>query len=224
MVATNPSPLDQVIAQTPFALLGQFLIIVPMTVLLLGARISAGTLSIWAACASVLLIHRYLIFRDFNLCRNPNDIQHSLKWGKQYLANALLMGVWWAILFVEVFQRASQEYSFVAVMVGLGLAAGAIVTLGAVFSIYCAFISPMLATLIVSLCLRGTYICTMLAWIMFLGSAYLLYAVYKYARNYRLLLEQTDRLKKSEWEAIHCLGKIGEYRDARTDAHVNNVG
>lgn len=221
---THASQVEQVISQTPFALFGQFLLVAPMTALLLGTGIPTDTLYIWVACGSALLIHRYMNFRDFYRSGNQHDRQQTIRWGRKYLTNALFMGVWWSILFMEVFRHAPQAYCFVAVMAGLGLAGGAIVTLGSVFSIYCAFISPMLATLIASLCLQGTYINTMLAWILLLGSTYLLLAVYNYSRNHRLVLEQTERLQESEWEALQCLGKISEYRDARTDEHVNKVG
>jgi hypothetical protein len=59
----RPSQLDHIVSQTSQGVLGQFLIILLMTLLLLKSGFPQTTLFIWDGCCVALLIHRYMNFR-----------------------------------------------------------------------------------------------------------------------------------------------------------------
>lgn len=220
----NPGQFEYMVAQTPPGLLGQFLIISLMTLLLANGDFPAGILSTWDACGVFILAYRYLQYRHFYEDQNRKDSQQSARWVRRYIAGVLLMGGLWAVLFVQIVQLTAQEYHYIAMAVALGLAGAAIVTMGSVFSVYLAFVFPMLAALIVAFYFKGTFIYTIASLVTLLGLVYLLYTAHKYSRNFLVIFEKSERLKEAELDALGCLGKAGEYRDLDTSAHVFRVG
>lgn len=220
----HPSQFEHMVSQTPPGLAGQLLIILLMTFLLQSAGFPEGILYPWGVCGLLLLGHRYWNFRRFYLDQHRQDTGQAGKWVRRYIADVLLMGMLWAILFVQIVHYTTQEYHYIAMAVGLGLAGAAIVTMGAVFSVYFAFVFPLLAALIVTFYLKDTYVYTLTALVTLLGLVYLLYTAYKYSRSFQIILEKSEQLKETELEALECLGKAGEYRDTDTGAHVFRVG
>jgi HD-GYP domain-containing protein (c-di-GMP phosphodiesterase class II) len=134
------------------------------------------------------------------------------------------MGVLWAILVAQMFLHAPKDLNYLAVAIAYGIAGAAIATLGTIFKVYFSFVFPMLATLIALFYLQGTFADIVTALIMLLGLGYLLYTAYKYSSHFQLMHEKTERLLATEMEALVCLGKAGEYRDADTGDHVLRVG
>ena len=68
----------------------------------------------------------------------------------------------------------------------------------------------------------GVRIVTVL--ILLLGMCFLLYTAYKFNMNFQLMHEKAEQLRVTEMEALICLSKAGEYRDAYTGDHVLRVG
>jgi len=215
---------EYMVSQTPPGLLGQFLIISLMTLLLMNSAFPVSILYVWNVCGVFLLAYRYLHYRRFYQDQNRKDSKQAQKWVRRYIADVLLMGILWAILFVQIIQLTPQEYHYIAMAVALGLAGAAIVTMGSVFPVYFAFVFPMLAALIVAFYFKGTYIYTIASLVTLLGLVYLLYTAHKYSRNFLVIFEKSEQLKETELEALECLGKAGEYRDTDTGAHVFRVG
>jgi serine phosphatase RsbU (regulator of sigma subunit) len=195
----DPSQFEYMVAQTKSGLAGQFLIIVLMNLLLNKVDFPSITLYIWDACALLLLVHRYMNFKRYYNDQHRNDSKQASQWIRKYVADVLLMGVLWAVLFFEIIINTSPEYHYFAMAVGLGLAGAAIVTMGPVFIVYAAFVSPMLLALIVSFYFLGTYTHTIAALVTLLGLVYLLLTDYKYSSSFLLLSN------KNELEAAHKL-------------------
>ena len=124
------------------------------------------------------------------------------------------MGLLWAILFAQIIFHAPKELHYFALAVAYGIAGAAIATLGTIFRVYFSFIFPMLATLITAFYFQGSFSDIVVALILLLGLGYLLYTSYKYSSHFQLMHESAERLRETEMEALVCLGKAGEYRDA----------
>ncbi|MFZ2336149.1 MAG: HD domain-containing phosphohydrolase [Sideroxyarcus sp.] len=195
-----------------------------MTLLLLKPGFPLTTLFVWDVCGVALLVHRYLNFRPFYGNRNSKDIQHIEHRVQRYTVNVLLMGVLWAILFAQIILHAPQELHYFAIAVAFGFAGAAIATLGTLFRVYFSFVFPMLSTLIAFFYFQSPSTDIVLTLIMLLGFGYLLYTAYQYSSHFQLMYETTERLRDAEMEALVCLGKAGEYRDADTSNHVLRVG
>ena len=220
----RPSQLDHIVSQTIQGILGQFLILLLMTLLLLKPGFPLKTLFAWDACGIALLINRYLIFRPFHREIDSKDIRNIGRKVQNYTVNVLLMGLLWAILFAQIILHAPKELHYFAIAVAYGFAGAAIATLGTLFRVYFSFVFPMLSTLIAFFYFHSPSTDIVVALIMLLGLFYLLYTAYKYSSNFLLMHEKTDRLREAEMEALVCLGKAGEYRDADTGDHVLRVG
>ena len=220
----RPSQLDHIVSQTTQGILGQFLILLLMTLLLLKPGFPLKTLFVWDVCGIALLIHRYLNFRPFYRNKNSKDIEQIEYKVRRYTVNVLLMGLLWAFLFAQIILYAPQELHYFTIAVAYGFAGAAIATLGTLFRVYFSFVFPMLCTLIVFFYFQSPSTDIVVALIMLLGLGYLLYTAYKYSSNFQLMHERTDRLQEAEMEALVCLGKAGEYRDADTGDHVLRVG
>jgi hypothetical protein len=218
------SQFDHIVSQTSQGIFGQSLIILLMTLLLLKSGFPEKTLYIWDICAAALLMHRYLNFRPYYRNISSKDLQHIKLRIQRYTANVLLMGLLWAILFAQIILHAPKELHYLAIAIAYGIAGAAIATLGTIFRVYFSFVFPMLATLIAVFYFQGTFSDMVAAIIMLLGLGYLLYTAYKYSSHFQLMHERTERLRESEMEALVCLGKAGEYRDADTGDHVLRVG
>jgi HD-GYP domain-containing protein (c-di-GMP phosphodiesterase class II) len=221
---THSSQFDHIVSQTSQGIFGQALIVILMTLLLMKSGFPDKTLYIWAICAAALLMHRYLNFLPFIQNKRSKDLQHIKRSIRIYTVNVLLMGVLWAILVAQMFLHAPKDLNYLAVAIAYGIAGAAIATLGTIFRVYFSFVFPMLATLIALFYFQGTYTDIVTALIMLLGLGYLLYTAYKYSSHFQLMHEKTERLLATEMEALVCLGKAGEYRDADTGDHVLRVG
>jgi HD-GYP domain-containing protein (c-di-GMP phosphodiesterase class II) len=221
---THSSQFDHIVSQTSQGIFGQALVVILMTLLLMKSGFPDKTLYIWAICAAVLLMHRYLIFLPFIQNKRSKDLQHIKHSIRVYTVNVLLMGVLWAILISQMFLHAPKDLNYLAVAIAYGIAGAAIATLGTIFRVYFLFVFPMLSTLIALFYFQGTFADIVTALIMLLGLGYLLYTAYKYSSHFQLMHEKTERLLATEMEALVCLGKAGEYRDADTGDHVLRVG
>ena len=220
----RPSQLDHIVSQTSQGIIGQFLIVLLMTLLLLKSDFSAKTLYAWVVCCVALLSHRYFNFRPFQQNRLSKDSRHINCRIRRYAVNAALMGVAWGFLFAQVILTMPKELQYFSIAVAYGLAGAAIATLATIFMVYFLFAVPMLGMLIAVFYLRGASGDIVLTLIMLLGLGYLLYTAYKYSSYFQLMHEGTERLRETEIEALVCLGKAGEYRDADTGNHVLRVG
>ena len=219
----RPSQLDHIVSQTSQGVLGQFLIVLLMT-LLLKSDLPRSTLFIWDVCCVALLIHRYLNFLPYIQNMSGKDIQYVMHRIRRYTANVLFMGLLWAFLFAQIILHTPKELQYFAIAVAFGIAGAAIATLGTIFRVYFAFTFPMLATTILVFYFRSPSTDVVAVLIMVLGLGYLLYTAFKYSSHFQLMHERTDRLREAEMEALVCLGKAGEYRDADTGDHVLRVG
>ena len=220
----RPSQLDHIVSQTSQGVLGQFLIILLMTLLLLKSGLPQSTLFVWDVCCVALLIHRYLNFRPYIQNLSGKDVQYVMLRIRRYTANVLFMGLLWAFLFAQIILHAPKELQYFAIAAAYGIAGAAIATLGTIFRVYFAFTFPMLATTILVFYFRSPSTDVVAVLIMVLGLGYLLYTAFKYSSHFQLMHERTDRLREAEMEALVCLGKAGEYRDADTGDHVLRVG
>ncbi|MBI5889049.1 MAG: HD domain-containing protein [Nitrosomonadales bacterium] len=220
----RPSQLDHIVSQTTQGIIGQFLVILLMTLLLQKPGFPEKTLYIWCVCGVALLIHRYINFRPYYRHISGKDIRHVRSRIRRYTVNVLLMGVLWAFLFAQIILHAPRELHYFAIAVAYGFAGAAIATLGTIFRVYLSFVFPMLGTLIAAFYFQSPSTDIVVALIMLLGLGYLLYTAYEYSSNFQLMHERTDRLRETEMEALVCLGKAGEYRDAETSNHVLRVG
>jgi hypothetical protein len=221
----NPRQFAHVVSQTSQGVFGQFLIIFVMTLLLRKyGYTEMQTLYILDVCAVALLMDRYLNYRCF--CQNKvgNDSQQIRHRIQRYTANLFLSGLLWAIIYSQVILHTPKELHHLVLAVAYGMTSAAIATLGAVFRVYFLFMFPLLATLIIVLCLQGIYTDIVIAPILLLGMIYLLYTAYKFSSHFKLMHEQAERLRETEMEALICLGKAGEYRDTDTGDHVLRVG
>jgi hypothetical protein len=219
-----PSQLDHIVSQTSQGVIGQFLVILLMTLLLQKSGFSEKTLLIWDICSIALLIHRYLNFRPFRQNAGGKGFRDVERRIQIYIANAFLMGLLWAFLFAQIILHSPKELLYFAIAVAYGFAGASIATLGTIFKVYFWFVFPMLGTLITVFYFHGASADIVTALIMLLGLGYMLYTAYKYSSNFQLMHEKTERLKEAEMEALVCLGKAGEYRDADTSDHVLRVG
>jgi HD-GYP domain-containing protein (c-di-GMP phosphodiesterase class II) len=182
------------------------------------------TLYIWDACAAVLLTDRYLNCRRF--CRNHgrNDLQQIRRSIQRYTANLFLSGLLWAFIFSQIALHTPKEIQYLLMTVAYGIAGSAIVTLGTIFRVYFLFMFPPLAALMAVFFLQGLFADKIIALILLLGMCFLLYTAYKFNKHFQLMHEKTEQLRVTEMEALICLGKAGEYRDAYTGDHVLRVG
>jgi hypothetical protein len=220
----RPSQLEHIVSQTSQGIIGQFLVILLMTLLLQKSGFSEKTLVIWDVCGVALLTHRYLNFRPFRHNASSKDIPYVERRIQRYTANVFFMGLLWAFLFAQIILHSPKELLYFAIAVAFGFAGASIATLGTIFKVYFWFVFPMLGTLIAVFYFYGASADIVTALIMVLGLGYMLYTAYKYSSNFQLMHERTDRLREAEMEALVCLGKAGEYRDADTSDHVLRVG
>jgi putative two-component system response regulator len=108
--------------------------------------------------------------------------------------------------------------------VAYGIAGAAIVTLGTILRIYFLFVFPPLVALMAVLFLQGLFADMIIVLILLLGMGFLFYTAYKFNLHFQLLHEKAEQLRVTEMEALICLSKAGEYRDAYTGDHVLRVG
>lgn len=220
----RPSQLAHIVSQTAQGIIGQFMVILLMTLLLQKSGFSGRTLFIWDVCGITLLIHRYLNFRPLHRNAGSKDQRYIEQRILRYNVNVFFMGLLWAFLFAQIILYSSKELQYFSIAVAYGFAGASIATLGTIFRVYISFVFPMLGALIAVFYFQSASADSVAALIMLVGLGYMLYTAYKYSSHFQLMHEKTDRLRESEMEALVCLGKAGEYRDADTGDHVLRVG
>lgn len=224
MFRITPGQFEYIVSQTPQGVVGQFLAALLTSFLLLKAGFPETNLYLWNVCVGALLVYRYLNFRRLQRSPEFGSSPPSEKAVRDYVVAVFLMGVVWAALFVKIVQQPVQELHYFAMVVGMGLSSAAIVTMGAAFRIYFVYVVPMLLALIGAFLLQATITHVTAALFLLVGVMFALYTAYKYSHHFRLMQEATDQLRETEIEALVCLGKAGEYRDANTGDHVLRVG
>jgi HD-GYP domain-containing protein (c-di-GMP phosphodiesterase class II) len=163
-------------------------------------------------------------YKRFQNNQKQQGTRHGEEWIRKYIADVLLMGLLWASLYLQIIYTTEPEVHYFAMAVGLGLSGAAIVTMGSVFIVYSAFVTPMLLTLIFTFFVWDTYTHTIAAFVTMLGLVYLLYTDYKFSMSFLQVLRKNEQLRETELEVLECLGKAGEFRDTDTGAHVIRVG
>jgi putative two-component system response regulator len=224
MLKVTPGQFEYIVSQTPQGVLGQFLTVVLVTPLLLRIGFPELNLYLWDGCVALLLVYRYMSYQRLYRIRNFIATPPGRTTVTNYVTPLFLLGMLWAVLFAKIIQQPSTEAHLMAMVLGMGLASAAIVTIGAAFGIYFAFVVPMLFTLVVTFLLQDTPIHVTAALFLLMGSIFALYTAYKYSQHFELMLDATEQLKETEIEALVCLGKAGEYRDSDTGDHVLRVG
>lgn len=224
MFKVTAGQFEYIVSQTPQGVLGQFLTVILVSPLLMSIGFPEHSLHLWDVCAALLIAYRYLSYRRWYRGRSFNANATSRTAITNYVAPLFLLGILWAVLFAKVLQQPSTEMHLLTMVIGMGLAAAAVVTLGAAFAVYLAFVSPMLFTLIATFLFHGTQIHVTAALFLLVGTVFALYTAYKYSHHFALMQEATEQLRETEFEALVCLGKAGEYRDSDTGDHVLRVG
>lgn len=224
MFKLTPGQFEHIVSQTPQGVLGQFLTALLVSLLLLKIGFPATNLYIWDICGAALLVHRYMIFKRFYRNQDFSGNPPNRQMVRSYVISVFLMGVLWAVLFAKIIQQPMLELHYLAMVIGIGLASTAIVTMGAAPRVYFAFVSPMLFSLVASFLLQASYAHITAALFLLVGTLFSFYAAHKYALHFQRMLEITEQLRETEIEALVCLGKAGEYRDSDTGDHVLRVG
>lgn len=224
MFKVTPGQFEYIVSQTPQGVWGQILTVVLVSPLLLRIGFPEPNLYLWDSCVALLLAYRYLSYR--RLCRGPGfgAAPHGRAAVTGYVIPLFLLGVLWAVLFAKIVQQPSIEEHLMAMVLGIGLAGAAIVTIGAAFGIYLAFVAPMLFTLIAAFLLQGSQIHVTAAMFLLIGVVFSFYTAYKYSLHFTIMQGATEQLRETEIEALVCLGKAGEFRDSDTGDHVLRVG
>ncbi|HEY5993698.1 MAG TPA: HD domain-containing phosphohydrolase [Gallionellaceae bacterium] len=224
MLKVTSGQFQYIVSQTPQGVIGQFLTVLLVSPLLLRVGFPELNLYLWDACAALLIVYRYLSYRRWYRGREFSAGRPSRAAITNYVAPLFFLGTLWAVLFVKIMQQPSTEMHLLAMVFGMGLASAAIVTVGAAFGVYLAFALPMLLALIITFLANGTQIHVTAALFLLIGTVFALYTAYKYSHHFELMQDATEQLKATEFEALVCLGKAGEYRDSDTGDHVLRVG
>ncbi len=220
----RPSQLSHIVSQASTGIIGQSLVALLMTFLLQKSGFSMKMLAIWDTCVIALLFHRYWNFSPLKQDASSKTEQYVEQRLHRYNANIFFMGLLWAFLFAQIVLHAHSELIYFSIAVAFGFSGASIATLGTIFRVYFSFVFPMLGTLIAVFYFRSTSADIVFTLMMLLGLGYMLYTAYKYSSYFYLIHETTERLRESEMEALVCLGKAGEYRDADSGDHVLRVG
>ena len=224
MFNLTPGQFQYLVSQTPQGVFGQFLAIVLISPVLMRLGFPDTNMYLWDTCATLLVAYRYLAYQRLFRGRDFSAAPPAAQAVRRYVIPLFLLGVLWAVLFGKILQQPSTDAHFVAVVFGMGLSSAAVVTLGPAFSVYAAFCGPMLATLAAALVLRGDFLHVSTGLFITVGIAFALYTAHKYSEHFRRLEGMSEQLRETEIEALICLGKAGEYRDADTGDHVLRVG
>jgi HD domain len=224
MFQLSPRQFQYIVTQTPQGVFGQFLAVVLISPVLVRLGFPDANLYLWDTCATLLVAYRYLSFQRVFRGRDFGGAPLAASAVRRYVAPLFLLGVLWAVLFAKIVQQPATDAHFLAMVFGMGLSSAAIVTLGPAFGVYAAFSGPMLVTLVVAFLLRGDFLHVTAALFLAVGSVFALYTAYKYSEHFRRMQDMSEQLRETEIEALICLGKAGEYRDADTGDHVLRVG
>jgi diguanylate cyclase (GGDEF)-like protein/PAS domain S-box-containing protein len=129
------------------------LVLVPVFLFLIWWHAPTWVVVTWAILMLAILVSRWLIAQRFNnIDIDAADLSH---WYKLFLIGAAITGMAWGIagLLMEYYNL--EEYHGLVVFILAGLAAGAISTNSAVFSIYVVFLMSMLIPIISMYILKG---------------------------------------------------------------------
>gem|GEM_PF-6859623 len=120
---------------------------------------------------------------------------------------------------VVLFQHSIENQFFIYTVV-VGLAGAAIVTLGAVFQVYVAFIFPMLSiSALYALFQDGDVYKSTAVFIAGL-SVFLYMSAKNYYNNFVESIKDKEALLSTQNEIVRRLSKAGKYRDNETGMHI----
>ncbi|MBU1216374.1 HD domain-containing protein [bacterium] len=117
-------------------------------------------------------------------------------------------------------QTSDLVYHFFLFTVIIGLAGAGLVTLGAILSIYLAFMLPMLGITEIWLLAQNEKIYYLAAILVMLSIAYYYMTARRYSLNFTGILIEKDKTIQSQLEIVQRLSKAAEYRDNETGMHI----
>jgi diguanylate cyclase (GGDEF)-like protein/PAS domain S-box-containing protein len=141
---------------------------------------------------SFLLYKIYKVQR-YNKTKDMYDgVEVDNYWLNTYRNNTFLMGMGWGLLFFFL-NNISLEYQLVVYIAIVGLAVAGLHTLGAVLSVYLAFILPIFGISIVWLLIQGDTIYLILATLVAVWCVYSYVMARGYSQNFRNVIIEREK-------------------------------
>jgi diguanylate cyclase (GGDEF)-like protein/PAS domain S-box-containing protein len=149
----------------------------------------------------ILLWRFYIVVLYRRASSSIVTLQCVKKWTNLFTAAPFISGVSWGIIlfFMSSFP---PEYHFYVFGIILGLAAIGMSTLGAIFSIYIFFISPMIGLTILWMALQDGNLYNIAVMALIIGLSYYLFSVRRFSKNYQsaFIEKERSRLLKERME------------------------
>ncbi len=223
-----PAQVERLFKMAPAALLGQMALIVIFTVGLLHivAPISDGALMVrgWFVVTALVLSLRsavaYGYSRDVKALESPASARY---WAMRYMATVFATGLCWGGAVLLLPYTPSAEYDFILIALAMALAGISVMTLGPVFQVFMAFITPLLLCISTWLLVQGTDLHFLAGIMCLLSLGYIAFTGREHSRNVAKVVTQNEDIRREHLEIIRRLALAGEYRDTDTAAHVTRV-
>jgi len=207
----------------PLSIMGQ-IVVTLMIVYILFRQVPDFALSVWGGLSLLVLMVR--AFSVYN-CRPAFYSEKSKKkikrWFKFYRISVFFSGTLLGstVYFIDYYQPADLHFFFLAT--AFALSGAAIVTIGEIFSIYLAYIVPLLLINIISLFMSTGPVYFEAGILSVIGTGFLILTAHKESRNMFDLFSQKDEVAQTQKEIINRLSAAGEYKDNDTGLHIKRM-
>lgn len=185
--------IEGLINQAPYGAIGQTMLFLLLGGVLFYNAFPKNLLLLLITAGIFLQLFRVLRSRGISEARR---LKSSCGLKMVATLEAFLSGMVWAALFWCMDRYSPPELHLLAIAFGIGMAGAAIVTMGYVFQVYAAFITPIMGTIISLLLLEQTHLQTVIALAALLGVLYLLSSAKRFNDLYQDIHKQNIQVQQ----------------------------
>ncbi len=172
---------------------------------------------------SILGFRAYTVKKFYENSHLINSTDAINKWVSFYRVGVFFTGLAWGLCVILFHEGLPAEYEFFLLTVIAGLGGAGIITIGVFFSVYIAFIAPMMGITFFWILFQHGDIYTATTILFVLMLIYYLVAARQYSNNFNDLLLEKENVLSTQHKIIQRLSKAAEFRDNETGMHIKRM-
>lgn len=206
--------IKKVYSNSLVGVMGHLSVIFLIAVLLYAAHVQNEILALIIGVHAIVLARRILIAIQFSKVKeeltNYEDVQ---RWISKYRRVMLYAGISFGLI-PFLLQNLSPEYHFLILAIMAGLAAGAMSTIGEIFSIYIIYLLSTIGSMFIFMLLHDGDVYRTAAILLVISIYYFGSTAYRYAKNFEQVV--VDEYREKEHFASHRIAqdKIAQQKNS----------
>lgn len=190
--------IERLYENAKIGIVGHFVVVLLLAILFIKSNILVGIVMLGIIPHSVLILYRVYLYTEYKKHKNSIDSFDKLySWLVRYRKVMFFSGLAFGLMPFFT-QSLSIEYHFLILTIIVGLAAGSILSIGEIFSIYGSYIFTMLGLTFIWMVMQKGDIYHVGTTLLFVSIYYFWISGRRYANNFKQIIIEKNRVKEQK--------------------------